>query len=144
MIPHTSSPLVIRTDFEDDRRWNGVWDAIRAPVPGPGGATFYAYVEKLEDRAFAGATPEKLLASLPEHYRHSFLVVADRRTMSQPDHRLLIVDVRRERGRTFRALPTTVQSIENNLSISNMDFFEFANAAGPDGIFRGFRPPGRR
>ncbi|GAB3345306.1 DUF6924 domain-containing protein [Micromonospora halotolerans] len=38
----------------------------------------------------------------------------------------------------FRALPRQVQAIENNLSIANMDFFEFARAAGPDGVFRGF------
>jgi hypothetical protein len=28
--------------------------------------------------------------------------------------------------------------VENNLSIANMDFEEFADAVGPDGIFRGF------
>jgi hypothetical protein len=28
--------------------------------------------------------------------------------------------------------------IENNLSIANMDFEEFGNAVGKDGIFRGF------
>ena len=27
--------------------------------------------------------------------------------------------------------------VENNLSIANMGFDEFANTAGPDGIFRG-------
>jgi len=29
-------------------------------------------------------------------------------------------------------------SIENNLSGANMDFDEFANAVGDDGVFRGF------
>ena len=28
--------------------------------------------------------------------------------------------------------------VENNLSISNMDFYEFADNADADGIFRGF------
>jgi hypothetical protein len=31
-----------------------------------------------------------------------------------------------------------MQSVENNLGIANMDFSQFADAAGPDGVFRGF------
>jgi hypothetical protein len=31
-----------------------------------------------------------------------------------------------------------VQSIENNLSLANMDYAELRDAADPDGIFRGF------
>jgi len=29
-------------------------------------------------------------------------------------------------------------SVENNLSISNMDFSDFADSADADGVFRGF------
>jgi hypothetical protein len=29
--------------------------------------------------------------------------------------------------------------VENNLSLFNMDFFEFADAVEADGVFRGFR-----
>jgi hypothetical protein len=39
----------------------------------------------------------------------------------------------------FRALPSQIQSIQNNLSIGNMDFEEFANNIDPDGVFRGFK-----
>ena len=35
-------------------------------------------------------------------------------------------------------VPGQVWSIENNLSIANMDFFEFADRTDPDGVFRGF------
>jgi hypothetical protein len=31
-----------------------------------------------------------------------------------------------------------VQSIENNLSLFNMDFWEFADNVDDDGVFRGF------
>jgi hypothetical protein len=31
-----------------------------------------------------------------------------------------------------------VQAIQNNLSLANMDYVEFARAVGRDGIFRGF------
>ncbi|MFC8848558.1 MULTISPECIES: DUF6924 domain-containing protein [unclassified Micromonospora] len=52
---------------------------------------------------------------------------------------LLVVNLndRHETG-PFRTLPRQVQAIENNLSLGNMDFVEFARAAGPDGVFRGF------
>jgi Domain of unknown function (DUF6924) len=32
-----------------------------------------------------------------------------------------------------------IQAIENNLSIANMDFAEFADNAGANGVFREFR-----
>ena len=39
----------------------------------------------------------------------------------------------------FRCIPAELWSIENNLNIANMDWEEFAEAVGADGIFRGFR-----
>ncbi|GAA4579965.1 hypothetical protein GCM10023176_58710 [Micromonospora coerulea] len=38
----------------------------------------------------------------------------------------------------FRALPQQVQAIQNNLSLANMDYIEFATSAGAEGVFRGF------
>ena len=58
--------------------------------------------------------------------------------MSLPDHPLLIVDLFEGSGREFRARPSQIQTIENNLSIANMDFQEFAEAVDQSGIFRGF------
>jgi hypothetical protein len=40
--------------------------------------------------------------------------------------------------KSFRATPATIQSIENNLTIANMDFEDFANAVDSGGVFRGF------
>lgn len=67
--------------------------------------------------------------------------LADQTAMSPPDYPLLVVDLITEPGREFRAVPSQIQSIENNLSISNMDFAEFADSVGADGIFRGFPRP---
>jgi hypothetical protein len=50
----------------------------------------------------------------------------------------LVVDLFEEPGRTFRAVPSAIQSIENNLSIANMDFWEFADNVDAAGVFRGF------
>jgi hypothetical protein len=48
------------------------------------------------------------------------------------------MDLCNRRGRTFRAIPSQIQGIENNLSIANMDFYEFADWVDEDGVFRGF------
>jgi hypothetical protein len=74
----------------------------------------------------------------PRTTNTAYLIVADRTAISLPDHPLLIVDLIEERGRTFRAIPSQIQSIENNLSIANMDFEEFADAVDASGVFRGF------
>jgi hypothetical protein len=34
-LPRTECPLVIRTDFEDQRAWETICKTIRAPVPAP-------------------------------------------------------------------------------------------------------------
>jgi hypothetical protein len=77
------------------------------------------------------------MAALPEDYPHTFMVVADSAAISQPDYPLLVVDLLEERGRQFRAVATEVASIENNLSIANMGFEEFAELVDENGVFRG-------
>jgi hypothetical protein len=64
--------------------------------------------------------------------------VVDRLATRHKDFPILVIDLQDEPGRTFRAVPGEIQSIENNLSIANMRFYEFANNVGPDGVFRGF------
>lgn len=140
LLPKTAHPLVIRTDFENQQVWKNIWQLIRTPVPVPGD-TFHALVERLEDAAFRNCSPEDLLARVPGGYPHSFLIVADSTTMTHPDFPLLVIDLRVDRGRSFRAVPSAIQSIENNLSIGNMAFAEFANAVDNHGIFRGFPSP---
>ncbi len=58
--------------------------------------------------------------------------------IEQPDHPLVAIDPWEEPGRTFRVVPQETGSIENNLSISNMDREDFAESAQGDGVFRGF------
>ena len=133
--------LVIRTEFENQQAWETICELIRAPVPAPGAYTFYASVEFLEDDEFRDLSKEDLLPRVPAGYLHSFVFVVDREAVSNSEFPILVVDLLHERGRVFRAIPSTIQSIENNLSIANMDFFEFANAVDTDGVFRGFAKP---
>ena len=130
--------LVIRTDFSDQRTWDALRAAIEAPV---GDFGFLADVEFVENRKYAGRGTRQLLESFPEGGAPTFVIVADLTTMSQPEHPLLVVDLHTERGREFRAIPSEIQAIENNLSLANMDFAEFADRVDTDGVFRGFPHP---
>lgn len=39
----------------------------------------------------------------------------------------------------LRVVPAALPSVENNLSIANLDLVDLTSAADPDGVFRGFR-----
>jgi hypothetical protein len=136
-LPKTTNPLVVRTDFEHQQAWETIYKLIRAPVSAPG-ARFHAHVQFLEDVAFRELDSEQLLMRVPSDYNHPFLIVVDNTTVIHPEFPILIIDLSGHRGRSFRAIPSAIQSVENNLSISNMDFAEFADATDEDGIFRGF------
>lgn len=133
-----NAALVVRTDFSDHPTWEAVRAAIQAPV---GDYPFYANVEFVDERQYAGLDTERAIAVLEPLTPYHFVMLADSLTMTHHEHPLLVIDLFTERGRTFRALPSQIQSIENNLSIANMDFAEFANAVDADGVFRSFPEP---
>jgi hypothetical protein len=65
--------------------------------------------------------------------------VVDSVAVAAPGHPVLVVNLNaRFDARPFRALPRQVQSIQNSLSLANMDYIEFATSTGADGVFRGF------
>ena len=135
-IPETENALILRTDFSDQPAWEAICRIIR----NPGGIfRFRANVNFVEDVEYAGISRAQLLELIPRDYSHTFIIVADRNAMSLPEHPLLVVDLYEGSGREFRAVPSEIQGIENNLSIANMDFAEFADSVDKDGIFRGFR-----
>jgi hypothetical protein len=137
-IPDTENALVLRTDFSDQAAWQKICQRIRKPV---GLLGFRANIEFLDDPAYNGISVEQLLAKIPKDYNHSFIILADSKTMQAPDHPLLVVELYDQPGQNFRTIPRAVQAIENNLSLGNMDFEDFTSALDPDGIFRGFRSP---
>jgi uncharacterized protein YbcV (DUF1398 family) len=134
-IPETKNPLVLRTDFSNQSAWERICAEIQKPI---GIFRFRANVEFLDDVEYADVSKEQLVALVPKNYNHTFLVIVDRTAITQSDHPLLIVDLYERSGNQFRAIPSKIQGIENNLSIANMDFEEFAEAVDEDGIFRGF------
>ncbi|HJS19844.1 MAG TPA: hypothetical protein VJ785_13940 [Anaerolineales bacterium] len=134
-IPKTENALVLRTDFSDQ----AVWEDIRATILKPVGPfRFGANVDFLDDSQYANIGTSQILDLLPHDYDHTFMIVADQTAISHPEHPLLIVDLFEKSAREFRAVPSQIQSIENNLSIANMDFEEFAESVDEDRVFRGF------
>ena len=136
-LPATRNPLVVRTVYESPDIWDTICELIRAPQY-EATYTFFAHVDFLDDADFRDLTAEDLLVRVPKDYVHSVLFVVDTVAARSPEFPILVLDLHRQRGRAFRAIPSQIQAIENNLSISNMDFAEFADNAAADGVFRGF------
>lgn len=137
----TESAIVIRTDFSNEPAWKKICAAIRKPVhDSKEDVEFLADVEFVDNAEYQGVTKDKLLKLIPKDYYQyqSFILIADSTTISQSDHPLLVVDLQDRPGREFRAIPSAIQAIENNLSIANMDFEDFAESVDDKGIFRGF------
>jgi hypothetical protein len=132
-LPDTTDALVLRTDFTDDRAWEELCAAIKQPQD-----DFEAYVEFVNDPRFDEATIEQLLAAQQHSNYRSYMFVVDSAALSGGEGAILVLDLVDEPGRTFRVVPSEVQSVENNLSIANMDFADFAESVDSDGIFRGF------
>lgn len=137
LLPHSKDPLVVRSSFDDQKGWQTVAGLIRAPVL-DGDETFYAHVQFLNDRDFQDCDARSLLARSATYPHHAVFII-DKATLGSLEYPVLVADLYGEPGRTFRALPGQVQAIENNLSITNMNFAEFADSADADGVFRGYR-----
>lgn len=135
-LPDSEQALVLRTDFSDPDTWHSIRDAVSTPV---GVLGFQAQVRFVDDPDYEGVTREQIPGLFRPGSEPAFIVVADRFAMTHPERALLVIDLFEESPiQEFRAVPSAIQSIENNLSIGNMDFEEFAGGADADGIFRAF------
>lgn len=147
-----ADPWVIRTDFADESQWAAVKAQISAPQKDIAGE-FVAYVKFVSDEKDRGKEAGDIVTSLPDTYPHKFCFIVDRECLSNKEHPVLVVGFYPSDGKsfdrlpsktpaadikTFRSLPSQIQGIENNLSIANMDFEDFAGNVDKDGVFRGF------
>ncbi|ROZ52822.1 hypothetical protein EEB12_28655 [Rhodococcus sp. WS1] len=126
---------VWRTDFSDDR----AWDLLKSKCSAESEEGFFADLNYVSDPELAGLTVPELVELATEMPPY-FIFLADDVTFSHADSPLLAVDLSDEPGRTVRVVPSQMAAIENNLSLANMDFAEFADTADEqdDKIFRGF------
>jgi hypothetical protein len=133
-IPTTENAFALRTDFSNEAAWDDLCAAIQEPN---GEFGFTATVDFISDPEYTSLTPEQLppLLSKDSHWTFAFIIDRDALTLSH--HPILVVDLVDEPGRFFRVIPSEMWSVENNLSIANMDFTEFADAVDQDGVYRG-------
>jgi hypothetical protein len=136
-LPESDKSLLLRTDFSDDAAWALLCKAVQSPSK----EGFQAGVECVSDPACNGLTLEQLMTVLPASGDRTFAFVADQIALSVPEWPVLVVDLCDQPGRTFRVIAREMWSVENNLSIANMDYAEFADNADADGVFRGFPRP---
>ena len=130
--------LLVRTDYSDDRIWHAALSAATAVYESDDFERMGALLRPVESSALSNLTPEELV-SLPREAYLSLIAVADAQMML--DQTVLFVDFNELNGpvgRTFRSIPSEVETIVANLTLANMDFAEFADNADSDGIFRGF------
>ncbi|MFD5160028.1 DUF6924 domain-containing protein [Streptomyces hawaiiensis] len=132
--PDDLTTLVLRTEFADDAAWEALCAALDA-------ADAYPCATRVSDPRFAGAGVQALLAeesAAEEDERICEVFLADATALAGPEHPLLAVDLFTDPGRTFRVPVRWYPEISANLTIANMDFAEYADAADPSGTFRGF------
>lgn len=133
-IPPTENTLALRTDYSDEIAWKSLCAAIKNPDD-----DFGVKVDFIIDPKYDGFTVSQVPSLFSGDSPSSFAFIIDRIAVSHPDHPILVIDLQDKSGRTFRAIPSELGSVENNLSTANMEFDDFAQAVDKDGIFRGFK-----
>ena len=113
VLPKTQHALVVRTAFDNEEAWRAVCEMIRRPVSDGFGGEFLAYVEFVDNPSFRDLTAQELMGRVPVDFENGFLMVVDADTLRSPDRPILVIELRRERGRSFRAIPIEIQGIEN-------------------------------
>ncbi len=126
---------VIRTDFTNESAWR----EIQRDVAATNTMGFSAHVQFIDEKQYSALTGPELLQRIPDLNKYGCIFVADTLALSTVEHHLLVLDPSNPSGQTFRVIPAEAWGVENNLSLANMDYSEFADAVDPDGVFRGFK-----
>ena len=138
-LPHTDDTLLIRTDFSDQ----AVWQSLRTAIMNPNEDDFLANLHIVDDPSNRDLTTEEVVLLAPAG--GFLLIVADKRSLTSAEMPLLAVlpkgadgDEPESGHRELRVTAAELWSIENNISLANMDWEDFVDAADDDGVFRGF------
>ena len=134
MLPAGESAPIVRTDFSSDTAWNELCAAVRTPQPGDG---FLANVDLISNAALEAWSTAQVSELATADSDRTFVLIADEETFRHRERPILVVDLFGALRRSFRVVPGSVWSVENNLSIGNLDFEDFLSACDADGIFRG-------
>jgi hypothetical protein len=135
-LPECQGTLLIRSDYGTPT----VWAEFQSRIKEPNDDGFLACVSVVDEAGWQGVAAGTLLELVPgEHEHHAFVLVADAVTLGSGEFPVLVLGLSgATRGQSFRVVAAALWSVENNLSIANMDFEEFAESVDEDGVFRGF------
>jgi hypothetical protein len=132
-LPRAGCSLLVRTDFASDAAWR----QITAAAEQENADGFRPYLQTVSDRAFERASWQDVKAAVPpDEDGAAVLFIADEAACAQPGHPVLVVDLLEDRP-PFRCVMPELWAIDNNLNIANMDWEDFAESAGDDGVYRG-------
>jgi hypothetical protein len=132
-LPLTEHTPLVRTHYGDDAGWAALVAAVGTPSPDDG---FLAYVEIIDDPAFDDADPAGFAMDDSNGNAHALIIIADAAAQTAPEFPLLCLST--QDGWSVRVIARELWSIQNNLSLANMDAAEFVRVADEDGVFRGF------
>ena len=134
MSTNDATPVFL-TDFTDDVAWM----KIKKDLAAKNMLGFSANVRFIDELQYNGLAGQELLQKAPDLDQYGCIFVADATAISAEEHHLLVLDPYNPNGQTFRVIPAQAWAVENNLSLANMDYSEFVEAADLNGVFRGFK-----
>lgn len=115
--------LVLRTDFSNDAAWERICKEIRQSYWELYGDESDP-IEFVSDPHFDGMTTSQLNEATTNWDEQSHLFAVDAKTIKDKKHRVLIIDLGEEPGRTHRVLPERVGPIFSELSTDNASWEE--------------------
>lgn len=134
LIPKGDGAVLIRVDSSDAAAWRACVDAVLQE----NAEGFRANLTVVEDPAWAGASVQDVVAAHAGDTERVVAFVFDAAAVHDKKRRaLLCIDLSGKKPRTMRVLYTEVWSVENNLSLGNMEWRDFAVAL-KGGVFEGF------
>lgn len=134
MLPESGQSLLVRLDFSDQ----GAWELLAAESGAENEDGCMANLDIVDDAAFTDAQAKQLRLAVPANdYGASVLFAADSRTLTEEGRPVIVIYLYEDR-QPFRCAVSELWAVENNLNIANMDWEDFSENTGPDGVFRGF------
>ncbi|HEX7301798.1 DUF6924 domain-containing protein [Lentzea sp.] len=125
ILPESELSPLLRTDFTDEQAWQSLLEEIDT-----------GWLTVLADPGHQGLTVPELVALVPSDRLYPLLVVADEQTFASAERSVLLIDVREEPGRAFRAVLDAANSAIGNLAIDNNSFDDYLDGLDDSGVYR--------
>ncbi len=130
-IPKTDKALLFRTDYSNELQWRSLKEIVQKP------GEYFTEVEIINNNKLESVKIDKIMALVQKTTKHTYMFIVDSITINHPDKPILVVDLFTSPGQSFRIVASKLWSVENNLSIANLDFEDFMENVDKENIYRG-------